>query len=99
VSPYRHRHYGVVMADFRDFRDFLAAALFYDVSSSHILLRHASLSALSSADTVAGLRGPPLPPRRWSLGRYGLAINIISLCFILPLLFFAFWPVATPVTA
>lgn len=46
-----------------------------------------------------GLRGPPLPPRRWSLGRYGLAINIISLAFILPLLFFAFWPVATPVTA
>ncbi|KAM0696528.1 hypothetical protein Q7P36_003776 [Cladosporium allicinum] len=46
-----------------------------------------------------GLCGPPLPPRRWSLGRYGLAINIISLAFILPLLFFAFWPVATPVTA
>jgi choline transport protein len=45
------------------------------------------------------LRGAPLPPRRWSLGRYGLAVNIVSLCFVAPLLFFAFWPVATPVTA
>lgn len=53
----------------------------------------------SAADIDIGIRGPPLPPRRWSLGRYGLAVNIVSLCFILPLLFFAFWPVATPVTA
>lgn len=45
------------------------------------------------------LYGAPLPSRRWSLGKYGLAVNIISLCFVTPLLFFAFWPVATPVTA
>jgi amino acid transporter len=45
------------------------------------------------------LAGPPLPPRRWSLGRYGLAINIAALLFLLPLWFFAFWPLATPVTA
>lgn len=45
------------------------------------------------------LRGAPLPPRRWSLGKYGLVINIVSLCFVAPLLFFAFWPVATPVDA
>lgn len=45
------------------------------------------------------LYGAPLPARRWSLGRYGLAVNIISLAFVLPLLFFAFWPLATPVTA
>lgn len=44
------------------------------------------------------LYGAPLPPRRWSLGKYGLAINIVSLCFVTPLLFFAFWPVSTPVT-
>lgn len=45
------------------------------------------------------LYGAPLPPRRWSLGRFGLAVNIVSLCFVLPILFFAFWPLATPVTA
>jgi choline transport protein len=45
------------------------------------------------------LRGPPLPPRRWSLGKFGLAINIGSLLFLVPLWFFAFWPLATPVTA
>ncbi|KAK5163371.1 uncharacterized protein LTR77_010744 [Saxophila tyrrhenica] len=32
-------------------------------------------------------------------GKYGLAINIVSPCFVLPLLFFATWPLATPVTA
>ena len=43
------------------------------------------------------LRGKPLPARRWSLGRYGLAINILSLLFLTPIYFFAFWPPATPV--
>ncbi|KAK4506653.1 hypothetical protein PRZ48_000385 [Zasmidium cellare] len=43
-------------------------------------------------------RGPALPRRRWSLGKYGLAVNVASLCFIVPVLFFAFWPVARPVT-
>ncbi|KAK5156851.1 hypothetical protein LTS14_004368 [Recurvomyces mirabilis] len=42
--------------------------------------------------------GPPLPRARWSLGRFGLPINIAALCFLLPLWFFAFWPLATPVT-
>ena len=43
------------------------------------------------------LKGEPLPARRWSLGRYGLAINIISLLFLTPIYFFAFWPLSTPV--
>ncbi|KAH8602283.1 amino acid transporter-like protein [Bisporella sp. PMI_857] len=45
------------------------------------------------------LKGAPLPPRRWSLGRFGLAINVAALVFLTPLWFFAFWPLATPVTA
>ncbi|KAK0898056.1 hypothetical protein LTR91_023271 [Friedmanniomyces endolithicus] len=40
------------------------------------------------------LSGTPLPPRKWSLGRYGLTINLIGLTFVLPVLFFAFWPLA-----
>ncbi|KKY39851.1 putative amino acid transporter [Diaporthe ampelina] len=44
-------------------------------------------------------RGAPLPPRRWSLGRYGLAINIMALAFLIPILFFYCWPLAQPVTA
>ena len=42
------------------------------------------------------LRGEPLPERRWSLGKYGLSINIASLFFLTPIWFFAFWPAATP---
>jgi len=45
------------------------------------------------------LFGAPLPPRRWSLGKFGLAINIASLCYLAPVWFFAFWPLVTPVTA
>lgn len=45
------------------------------------------------------IRGPPLPLRRWSLGKFGLPINIAALLFLIPIIFFAFWPLATPVTA
>ena len=48
---------------------------------------------------VKRLRGEPLPPRRWSLGRYGLAINLAALIFLTPFWFFYFWPIAKPVTA
>lgn len=44
------------------------------------------------------LYGEPLPKRRWSLGRYGLPINIAALVFLSPLLFFYFWPLSQPVT-
>ncbi|KAI4255820.1 MAG: hypothetical protein LQ352_002375 [Teloschistes flavicans] len=43
------------------------------------------------------LWGEPLPPRRWSLGKYGLTINVISLLFLAPICFFAFWPLSIPV--
>jgi choline transport protein len=45
------------------------------------------------------LAGPPLPRRKWSLGKLGLAINISSLLFLTPLIFFITWPIVTPVTA
>lgn len=45
------------------------------------------------------LRGEPLPLRRWSLGKYGLAINIAALLLLTPIYFFAFWPSAIPVSA
>ncbi|KAJ5462230.1 hypothetical protein N7530_010435 [Penicillium desertorum] len=33
-----------------------------------------------------------LPPRRWSLGRFGLGINIIGLLYVIFALFWSFWP-------
>lgn len=45
------------------------------------------------------LFGAPLPDRRWSLGRWGLAINIGALTILTPLIFFLTWPLSTPVTA
>ncbi|KAK4506414.1 hypothetical protein PRZ48_000144 [Zasmidium cellare] len=45
------------------------------------------------------LFGAPLPQARWSLGKFGLAVNLVSLAFILPLTFFAFWPVTVNPTA
>lgn len=43
------------------------------------------------------LRGEPLPPRPWTLGRYGMAINIGALCFLLMFFAWSFFPAATPV--
>ena len=40
------------------------------------------------------LRGEPLLPRRWSLGRWGAPVNDITLAFLLVGLVFSFFPVA-----
>lgn len=45
------------------------------------------------------IAGPDLPHRRWSLGSYGLGVNIAALLFLTPLIFFLTWPLTTPVTA
>lgn len=44
-------------------------------------------------------RGEPLPPARWSLGRYGMLINGISVAFLSITFIFSFFPLATPVVA
>jgi choline transport protein len=41
----------------------------------------------------------PLPQHQWDLGKFGMAVNIGALVFLLPVAFFAFWPLTTPVTA
>ena len=43
------------------------------------------------------LGGRSIPEGKWSLGRCGLAINIASLFFLIPVFFFALWPAVTPV--
>ncbi|KAK2764533.1 hypothetical protein FQN54_009228 [Arachnomyces sp. PD_36] len=46
---------------------------------------------------IKRLRGQPLPPHRWSLGKYGLAINIGALAFLIPLFVFAMFPLTAEV--
>ncbi|KAF2724727.1 amino acid transporter [Polychaeton citri CBS 116435] len=46
---------------------------------------------------IKRFRGQPLPVRRWSLGKFGAAVNIAALCYLLPIFVFAFFPPATPV--
>jgi hypothetical protein len=43
------------------------------------------------------IRGDSLPHARWSLGRAGLACNIIAVLFLILVYVFAFFPLATPV--
>ena len=64
-----------------------AAALLttYFVSISCVLLKR--------------IRGEPLRPRRWSLGRWGAPINVAALIFLSIAYFFSFWPLFTPTTA
>lgn len=44
------------------------------------------------------IRGETLPPRRWTLGKWGGLVNTCALCYLLPIFVFCFFPVATPVT-
>lgn len=43
------------------------------------------------------LRGEPLPPAKWSLGRAGTVVNVLALVFLIPFFIFCFFPTATPV--
>ena len=43
------------------------------------------------------VHGDPLPPRRWTLGRFGIFINIGAVLFLVVVWVFAFFPVSTPV--
>jgi amino acid transporter len=42
--------------------------------------------------------GPNLPPRRWSLGRWGAVVNIVALCFLSVFWIFSFFPPTAVVT-
>lgn len=42
------------------------------------------------------IRDEPIPPRRWSLGRWGGLINAAAICFMLPVYVFMFFPAMTP---
>ncbi|KAJ5518554.1 Amino acid/polyamine transporter I [Penicillium expansum] len=42
--------------------------------------------------------GETLPHHRWSLGKFGMAVNIGALAFLCPLYVFAFFPLTTKVT-
>lgn len=67
------------------------------------ILSLTAVSLLTSYIIVIGclvlkrLRGQPIPPRRWNLGKLGLPINIAALCFLTPIYVFAFFPIAIPV--
>lgn len=61
------------------------------ILSSYII----SISCLA----IKRFRGHDLPNARWSLGRpWGAICNIVSVCFLLVVWIFAFFPLATPVT-
>ena len=61
----------------------------YIISISCLILRRVGMTG----------EGQGLPPRRWSLGKLGLPVNVIALCFLLTIWVFCFFPVSTPVTA
>ena len=68
------------------------------------LINIGSTVALNAIETIGcvllkRIKGEPLPARRWSLGRYGMAINVASMLFLCPLFVLAFFPLAKPVVA
>lgn len=71
----------------------------------HAILSLTAVSLLTSYIIVIAclvikrIRGLPLPVRRWSLGTWGLPINVAALCFLAPIFVFSFFPIALLVTA
>lgn len=49
--------------------------------------------------TLKRIRREPLPSSRWSLGRYGLAVNLLALVYSCWSFFWSFWPKSYRVTA
>jgi amino acid transporter len=77
------------------------ALLLINIGSSQVLAILLSLfnSALLSSYAITigcvllrRLQGRRLPPARYSLGRWGSAINIIALVYIAPIFVFTFFP-------
>lgn len=44
-------------------------------------------------------RNEKLPPKRWGLGKYGMATNAFSVVYLVFIFIFCFFPIATPVAA
>lgn len=49
--------------------------------------------------TLKRFRGEPLPSARWSLGRYGMAVNMIAMAYAIWAFFWSFWPNAYAVNS
>lgn len=47
----------------------------------------------------ARMRAAPLPPARWSLGRWGMFINIVAVLWSVQVFIFCFFPVTYPITS
>jgi choline transport protein len=47
---------------------------------------------------IRRVSGEPLPPRRWSLGRLGIFVNVGATLFLAVVWVFIFFPVSIPVT-
>lgn len=47
----------------------------------------------------ARMRSEPLPPSRWSLGRFGMGVNVVALVYSTWAFFWSFWPNSYQVTA
>jgi choline transport protein len=46
---------------------------------------------------IKRVRGQPLPPHRWTLGKAGIFVNIGALAYLLTIWVFLFFPITTPV--
>ncbi|KAK4561148.1 hypothetical protein LTR86_005103 [Recurvomyces mirabilis] len=58
----------------------------------------ASYSICIGCLALKRIRGEELPPRQWTLGRWGLTVNILALLWLLPIFVLTLFPSVTPVT-
>lgn len=76
--------------------NFSTAALTAIVSLTITALMSSYIVSISCL-VLKRIRGETLPERRWSLGKWGLAINIAALAYLCPVFVFAFFPLTSTV--
>ncbi|KIW10346.1 hypothetical protein PV08_11308 [Exophiala spinifera] len=76
-----------------------ASATAFNIIISLTLLALLSTYMLSiGCVCLKRIKGQPLPPARWSLGRYGLAINLFAFCYSAFAIVFSCFPSSLPVS-
>lgn len=69
------------------------------IISLQLLALMATYAISIGAVALKRIRGQPLPQSRWSLGRFGLPINLFAFTYSCFTMIFICFPVTTPVVA
>lgn len=75
-----------------------STAAFNNIASLGVVALLSSYTISISCIVIKKWRGELLPPSKWSMGKYGIVVNILSVLYLVLVFILAFFPLETPVT-